>query len=261
MVQTAVVGHNGAVTHVNLKTAATLNVYSTIGFNVFDIALGDKGIAYATPPANMKWNYLYAINLATGAVQEDTSASNTRLFGGAHLQAVAGLKAVYTLDSVAPSNDLSRYDTSAAQPVRSYDSPYQGQYDLGAAASNLWLTDDGMYILTAGGTLFQTAGQQEADMRYQRTLSDDDDKVETYLVHADHSQKAAKFVAIEKADAYSLKTYTTPLLNRETSLSLKGLSIDGSSGLVKPRFVFFNANGTERYSVLEQGSKSYLMGF
>jgi hypothetical protein len=30
---------------------------------------------------------------------------------------------------------------------------------------------------------------------------------------------------------------------------------------VKPMFVFFNANGTERYAVLEQGSNSYVMAF
>lgn len=260
--KTAVVGHDGAITHVDLVTATLLNFHSGLGFNVFDIALGDNGLAYATPPASMQWNYLYAIDLATGTVKEDlSSGNNNRLFGGAHLQAITGLKAVYTLDTSVSPSDLNRYDISTAQPAWLYDSPYQGNYDMGAAASNLWATDDGMYLLTAGGTLFQTADQQEADLRYQRTLSDDDGKAGTYLLHADHSQKAAKFVAIESADGYSLKTYTTPLLNREASLSLKGLSIDGGSDLVKPRFVFFNADGTERYSVLEQGSKSYLMAF
>ncbi|OQX01799.1 MAG: hypothetical protein BWK73_44855, partial [Thiothrix lacustris] len=69
------------------------------------------------------------------------------------------------------------------------------------------------------------------------------------------------FVTIEAADSYRLKTYTMPLLNLDNSLSLQGLSIDGSSTVVKPSFVFFNADGSERYSVLEQGSKSYVMAF
>jgi hypothetical protein len=192
-------------------------------------------------------------------VQEDSGTQ--RLFGGAHLQAVPSLKALYTLDTGFVTNDLNRYTTNAAQPSWLYDSPYQGQYDVGAANSNLWNTDDGMYLLTAGGSLFQTADQQTADMRFQRAIADDDGKVETYLIHADHSQKAAKFVAIDSADGYSLKTYTTPLLNRDSSLSMKGLSIDGSSAAVKPQFVFFNAEGTERYSVLEQSGKSYVMAF
>ena len=261
--KTAVVGHDGAITQVDLETAEILNFYGNIGFKVFDIALGSDSKAYLTPPASMQWSYLYVVDLTTGVVQEDLSTTTSkRLFGGTHLQVIPALQAVYTLDTTgSPSNNLNRYDTSTTQPVWLYDSPYQGQYDLGGTASNVWATDDGMYLLSAGGTLFQTANQQAADMRYQRTLSDDDGKVETYLVHADHSQKAAKFVAIEKATAYRLKTYTTPLLNRETSVSLQGMSIDGSSEVVKPVFVFFNANGTERYAVLEQGGKSYLMAF
>lgn len=259
--KTAVVGHDGAITQVDLETAEIQQFYGDLGFKVFDIALGNNGKAYATPPTTMQWSYLYVLDLATGVVQEDLNASNQRLFGGAHLQTVPSLQAIYTLDTGASINDLNRYNISNPQAEWLYDSPYQGQYDMGAA-TNLWATDDGMYLLTAGGNLFQTADQPTADMRYQRTLSDDDKKVETYLIHADHSQKAAKFVAIEKAgNAYALKTYTTPLLNRETSVSLNGLSIDGSSEAVKPTFVFFNANGTERYAVLEQGSNSYVMAF
>jgi hypothetical protein len=258
--ETAVVGHNGAITHIDLTTATVVNFYGNLGFNVFDIALGNDGKAYATPPASMQWSYLYVIDLASGKVQEDNGTQ--RLFGGAHLQAVPSLKAVYTLDTGFASNDLNRYSTSTAQPNWLYDSPYQGQYDVGAANSNLWSTDDGMYLLTAGGSLFQTAAQQDADMRYQRTVADDDGKPATYLLHADHSQKAAKFVAIEAAaGSYNLKTYTMPLLNLDNSVALQGLSIDGSSTGVKPNFVFFNADGSERYSVLEQGSKSYVMAF
>ena len=257
--KTAVVGHNGAISHIDVEMGEVINFYGNLGFNVYDVALGNNGKAYATPPAGMQWSYLYVIDLASGKVQEDNGTQ--RLFGGAHLQAVPSLKAVYTLDTGFESNDLNRYDTSAAQPNWLYDSPYQGQYDVGAANSNLWSTDDGMYLLTAGGSLFQIAAQKDADMRYQRTVADDDDKPATYLLHADHSQKAAKFVAIEAAESYRLKTYTMPLLNLDNSLSLQGLSIDGSSTVVKPSFVFFNADGTERYSVLEQGSKSYVMAF
>ncbi|MDQ5768516.1 PKD domain-containing protein [Thiothrix subterranea] len=258
--ETAVVGHNGAITHVDLAHAEILDVHEDLGINVFDIALGNNGKAYATPPASLRWSYLYAIDLASGSVQED--GGTQRLFGGAHLQAVPSLKAVYTLDTAFAKNDLNRYDTSAAQPMWLHDSPYYGQHDVGGANSNLWSTDDGMYLLTAGGSLFQTAAQVEADMHYQRSVADDDGKPATYLLHADHSQKAAKFVAIETAaDSYRLKTYTTPLLNLDNSLALQGLSIDGSSAMVKPSFVFFNAEGTERYSVLEQAGKSYVMAF
>jgi|GEM_PF-6167631 len=258
--ETAVVGHDGALTYVDLIDAEIVEVHDNLGFKVFDIALSNDGKAYVTPPASASWSYLYVIDLASGNVQEDSGTQ--RLFGGAHLQLVPGLKAAYTLDTSFVKNDLNRYDTSAAQPRWLYDSPYAGQHDVGAVNSNFWRTDDGMYLLTAGGSLFQTAAQAEADMRYQRSLADDDGNSATYLLHADHSQKAAKFVAIEAAaDSYRLKTYTTPLLNLDNSLTLQGLSIDGSSAMVKPRFVFFNADGTERYSVLEQGGKSYVMAF
>lgn len=183
-----VVGHNGALTHVDMERGEIENFYSKLGFNVFDVALGNDGKAYVTPPASMLWSYLYVIDLASGNVQEDSGTQ--RLFGGAHLQVVPSLKAVYTLDTGFASNDLNRYDTSTALPKWLHDSPYQGQYDVGGANSNLWSTDDGMYLLTAGGSLFQTAAQQAADMRYQRSVADDDGKPATYLLHADHSQMA-----------------------------------------------------------------------
>jgi hypothetical protein len=53
-------------------------------------------------------------------------------------------------------------------------------------------------LLTAGGSLFQTAAQVEADMRYQRSVADDDGNPATYLSHADHSQQAAKFFPVHK---------------------------------------------------------------
>lgn len=258
--KTALVGHGGAVSRINLVTATTAQVYSNLGIQVFDIAMNDNDMAYLTPPASMNLNYLYALNLADGVLRED--AGSTRLYGGAHLQAIPGLKAVYALDTAAATADLSRYDTSANPPVRAYDSPYQGQHDLGGSHANLWASEDGMYLLTAGGTLFQTANQQAEDLLYLRTLGDDAGRTGNYLVHADHSQTAAKFVAIEaEGSAYSLKTYTSPLLNRETSLSLAGLSVDGSSSAVTPTFAFFNAAGTERYALLSQAGKAYLLPF
>lgn len=258
--KTAVVGHNGAITHVDLENTTILDVYENIGINVFDIALSNDGKVYATPPASLKWSYLYTIDLASGDVREDSGTQ--RLFGGAHLQAVPNLQSVYTLDTALAKNDLNHYDTRTVPAVWLNDSPYYGQHDLGGANSNLWATDDGMYLLTAGGSLFQTAAQVETDMHYQRSVADDDNNPATYLVHADHSQNAAKFVAIEAAtDSYRLKTYTMPLLNLDNSMSLQGLSIDGSQAVVTPHFVFFNADGTERYSVLEQRGKNYVMAF
>ncbi|MEB4593547.1 PKD domain-containing protein [Candidatus Thiothrix sp. Deng01] len=257
----AVVGHKGAISQVSLTGETVLNFYDGLGFDVFDIAYGENGVAYATAPANMQWSYLYAIDLATGAVQEESAVGNHLLYGGAHLQLVSSLDAVYTLDSKHSPEDLNHYDVSTTLPVWLNDSPYDGEYELGGIQSNLWATEDGMYLLTAGGTLFQTAAQQGADMRYQRTLSDADGT--GHLVFADHSQQAAKFVVVEAGDdgSYSLKTYTSPLLNLQSSLSLSGVTLSGGDEAIKAGFAFFNASGTEHYAILQQGDGYYLMKF
>lgn len=258
----AVVGHDGGLSQINLVTGALREFYDDIGFKVFDLAYGANHKIYLTPPPSLQWNYLYTLDLSNGKIQEDVSAENRRLFGGARLQYIPSLNALYTLDTAVDPQDLNRYDVSKTPAAWQYDSPYAGQYSFGGAHSQFWRSADGMYLLTAAGTLFQTANQKSADLRYLRALSDYKTANSKYLVHADHSSLAAKFLVVEADQgAYNLKTYTSPLLNLDSTLSLRGLSIDGSRNAVTAQFVFFDAEGTQRYALLTQSNQAYLLPF
>jgi hypothetical protein len=263
--KTAVVGHKHGVTHVNLQTASVLDFYDNIGFDVFDIALGANGIAYATP-ANNLWGVLQSINLGTGQAQ---GSINVRQISGSYVQIAPSLNALYVLDMGLPSTLTDLFKTNLANPpVGLYDSPFNGDYDLGGSnAKGFWLTEDGAYILTAGETLFRTSTSKDQDMLYQRSVSDNDNDSTTTLLHADHSQEAGKFVVIldkgitGMSSDYRLKTYTAPQLALTEEKKLSELDFDKSTDPVIPQFAFFNSDGTKRYAVLKQGAGTYLLTF
>ena len=263
--KTAVVGHKNAVTHVNLQTASVLDFYNNLNLDIFDIALDARGIAYATPQSNDLWGTLKSINLSTGAVESSLSVVQ---MGGSYLQLASSLNALYLFDKGTLPVDLIKADVSTAPPVGLYDSPYNGDYDIGGAAGKgLWLTEDDAYILTAGETLFRTATTQDQDMLYQRSVSDNDNDPTTTLLHADHSQEAEKFVVIldkgitGTGSDYRLKTYSTPQLVLSEEKKLSEMDLDNSGDPVIPQFAFFNSDGTKRYAVVKQGTGTYLQAF
>lgn len=260
----AVVGHEGGVTYINLQTATVQDFYDTIGFKVFDIVLDAAGMAYATPTDNLHWSPLQTINLSTGQVQ-----TATQVYGlaGSYLQLAASQNAVYVLYKGAVV-DLEKIDISVVPPTGLYDSPYNGDHDMGGAdAKGFWMTEDQAYLLTAGETLFRTATTQDQDMLFQRSLADADGDYTTALVHADHSQETGKFVVIlDKgitgvSSDYSVKTYTMPTLTLAETKSSSDLNPTTSTDPVTPQFVFFNSDGTKRYAILKQGTGTYLMAF
>ncbi|MEZ5453856.1 MAG: hypothetical protein R3E93_13740 [Thiothrix sp.] len=261
----AVVGHDGGVTYINLQTASVVDFYDTIGFKVSDIVLDDAGVAYATPFSDAQGGNLQSIDLKTGQVQPSPT---TIMLGGAYLKLAPSLKAVYTLDGNVSPVDLEKIDVSVSPPAGLYDSPYHGDYDMGGYSGNgMWLSEDDAYILTAGETLFRTAATQDQDMLYQRSLADNDGDYTTNLVHADHSREAGKFVVIldkgiiGTGSDYRIKTYTQPFLNLEDEQKVSELSPTSSTDAVTPQFVFFNSDGSKRYTVLKQGTASYLVTF
>lgn len=263
--KTAVVGHNNAITQVNLQTASVVSSHNNLNMSVFDLALDAQGIAYAIPKTNEIAGALKAINLNTGLVTASLSVVQAGRF---HLQFAPSLKALYLLDNGTQPEDLAKADASVTPPEWLYDSPYNGDYDLGGANANgFWLTEDDAYLLTAGETLFRTAKTQDQDMRYQRSVSDNDNNPTTVLLHADHSQEAEKFVVIvDKGVAgvnndYRLKTYTMPDLVLSDEQTLDTLTLDGSNTPVIPQFVFFNSNGSKRHALLKQGINTYLLTF
>lgn len=261
----AVVGHNGAVTYINLQTASLIGFYDITGFKVFDLALDGKGIAYASPTENVQWGTLKTINLTTGALQDSPYAY---LRGGAYLQIADAMNGLYTLDTGLPPVDIEKFDTTSNPPVHLYESPYNGDFDMGDYANyGMWLTEDEKYLLTAGETLFQLSSSQDEDMLYVRSVSDDDGDYTTTLMHADHSQEAGKLVVIQDnsaADAnnpYKLKVYTMPTLALDEELSVSALDPASSGSAVTPQFVFFNSDGSKLYSILQQDSGTYLKTF
>lgn len=258
----AIVGHDGAVTLVNLETLKVMATHTEIGFKVADIALKNTQKAYASE-SGYNWNSLYEIDLQTGVATPHSGITYASLYGNARIKLQPGAENIYAIEQGLSPTDLQKFDTSSSPPTYLYDSPYHGDYPMG---SNFWFSDDGNYILTAGGTMFRTTSTQSTDMRYVRSTSVNNDYT-NYILAADHSATAGKFVTVTNISddyfepRYSVRTYTTQLLTLTETHEFDPLSLNGKDSLAEPAYAFFNAVGTNYYVILKQDNDSFLVKY
>ncbi len=258
----AVVGHDGAVTLVNLETLQILATHTEIGFNIADIVLKSTQKAYASE-TNYNWKSLYEIDLQTGIATPHSSINYFPLYGNAFIKLQPGTQNIYAIERGLSPADLKKFDVSTSPPAYLYDSPYHGDYPMG---SDFWFSDDGSYILTAGGTMFRATSTQSTDMGYIRSISANNDYTKSILA-ADHSANAGKFVTVSNISddyfepRYAVRTYTTQLLTLTETDEFAPLSLNGNASLAEPAYAFFNATGINHYVLLKQDNDSFLLTY
>jgi hypothetical protein len=158
-----VVGHDGRLSWVDLD-AMTILGFLPVTTDVFDIVMGGNGWAYCFPEED-QWEDIRCLELATGSeslhigrsVRENTRA---KLHPG-------GL-AIYGADNGLSPSDFEKYDISGGQAVYVDDSPYHGDYSI---AGDLWISDDGAYIIVRSGYVFHASDDDAIDMTYAGRLA------------------------------------------------------------------------------------------
>lgn len=250
----AVVGHDGGVTLIDLQTLQVIATHLQIGFKVADIVLKNTQKAYASSPYSTGAS-LYEIDLQTGVA---TQTNNHYLYANSLIRLQPNAEYVY---STQYSSDIHKFDVSSTPPVYLYY--YYGQYPVG---ENFWFSDDGSYMLTAGGTLLQTSSAQSNDMAYVRSTSVNDVYTKN-IITADYSANVEQFVTVSNISDYyfephyAVRTYFSPLLTLAETHEFDPLSLNGKASLAEPDFVFFNAAGTNYYVILTQDNDTFLMKY
>jgi len=240
----AAVGHNGWISYVDLNTPALVEVYS-VSTDVFDIVLAGNGYVYAFPRVD-QWEYIRCINLQTG---KETLSTGGLLFAGTRAKLHPGGNYIYGADNNLSPSNIEKYDITNGTATCLYNSPYHGDYNMGG---DLWFSEDGLKILTKGGTVFHSSETKAEDMTYAGALSGISN-----VTHMSHSGTAGK-VAVIPGNSYGQTTNDVDLmllndeyLTPEAKRSLPKFTVDGVSYSAHGRFVFFNSTG-EKYYVIEQ---------
>ena len=245
--RSAAVGHNGQLSLFDLaplSLRSTLNVAADVG----DVVLAGNGYVYVLP-RSAQWESLFSVEVA--------SARET-ITGGVYSGTVARLHPagdrMYGADRGISPDDIERYDIVQGAATVAYDSPYHGQYPM---CGGLWFSDDGARIFTACGHVFRASHVRADDMTYERALEGG-----PHVRWLDHSP-TARLLAVVHGSAFAPPSVPNASTTRDVSVfddraltfraraSLPKFEVGGKQYAGEGRFVFFNAQSTRLYVLIE----------
>ncbi|MCG9794097.1 BACON domain-containing protein [Flavobacterium algicola] len=246
--ETAVVGHDGHITYINLKTKSIIKTYSSSCF-ALDIVLGNNKWAYVFPKEN-QWTYIRCINMNLSNDNETYSTGGS-IYAGTKGRLHPSGKYIYGADNGLSPSDIEKYDIQNGVANMLYDSPYHGDYPM---SGNLWFTEDGNRIFTRGKTVLKTSDIKTSDMIYNGSITADSN-IE-WLNHS--AAKDNLFVIINSGNVWQnerlpyIYTYNAINLNFKNKLELEKYQVQNTTGGfnyfdAEPHFVFSNSSGNVIY--------------
>ena len=155
----AAVGHDGAVSLVDLTTRSVVRTVATAA-DVLDLVLAGNNWAYIFPRRD-QWVAMRNVNLNTGA--DLASTAYPPLYAGTVGRLHPNGHSIYLADNGLSPSDFLKYDVSDTLAVRLYDSRYHGDY---AFSGNLWFSQDGGQLFARSGNVFKATSDPATDITY-----------------------------------------------------------------------------------------------
>lgn len=246
----AVVGHNAAVSHLDLNSKTEIGYY-TISKDCLDITLSDRNWAYFTANGN-NYDGLFGINLSTG---EEVKQNGGSYYSNGMVKIDPTGKFLLTNQG---SSDFFKYDISKDSINFLYRSNYNQNINTGG---DFWFAEDGERVFTKSKNVYRLSTTQEHDFKYAGILEGN-----TYINCVDHSTEANKICAAFVINDYykpkvaeTIRIYDASYLNFEKEIYLPKFSTpDGKGGykFYRPdaKYCFFN-NDDSKYIVVMQAEE------
>ena len=155
------VGHDGWVTVIDIETAEVL-VSHPVDVQANSVVHGGNGYIYALPPG--QWERVRGVRISDGETHEHEGFS---VYGGTIMRIHPIEPWIYAANRGLSPSDIEKYDISTVPTEYVSDSPYHGTY---AMCGDLWLTWDGVRIITACGNTFRSSEVSSQDMVYAGAL-------------------------------------------------------------------------------------------
>ncbi|WP_426209600.1 PKD domain-containing protein [Massilia sp. TWP1-3-3] len=241
----AAVLYEGALSLVNLETAAIVQTFATSGSQT-DAFVTNAGRVYLIGQTGGQWvdPELWGFNGYTGAnLNIDVPYGNGTFYGTQYGTFSETRQRGYLLSQGLSPAKVTYFDVDGASGklIKAGDSPYHGTY---AMSTPLFLSDDSSILFTSGGNYFR------ADtLLYAGKLS-----VTGGIVSMSHSVAAQEaLVVVSSALGYepSYKRFTGALLFPDSDLALPLINSEQSYGLQ----VFHGASGGH-VAVVQTGSRA-----
>ncbi len=249
----AVVGHNGFVSWVDLAGATLTRTFS-VSAVLGDVVLAGNGFAYLFP-ITPSFDTVHALELATGA---ETTASSFLGFEGTRAKLHPSGARIYGADNMVSPADLRRFDIAGASVTGGVER-YHGSY---AICGDLWLSEDGARIFTACGNVFRALDTYAAgDLEYAGAL-----EATTAVQHVSDSGAAGKILAVPRVgwsgtgrEDQSIRVFGAAYLAQQESIPVSPFFVGGRSFPGHGRFVFWSADSTRRFAIVRADAASGLL--
>lgn len=148
---------------------------------------------------------------------------------------------VYTADRYLSPSDLKKFDVALFFGMRRGDSPYHGDYPI---SGDVWISEDGDRLLTAGGSTFHASAGRDTDMTYAGSVPTG------VRVHcAGHSTETNEWAALVsdardyEATARRLAFYTGDFFNEVGVVDLTGVPVPDGIAATSGSHVFQSEDG------------------
>lgn len=158
----AAVGHDGAISYVDLGTRSVEQVY-TVAVDVFDVVLPGNGWVYAMPRVD-QWVSIHSVDLGTGSESGNSGTARA----GTVMKLHPSGDFMYGANRGLSPSDFEKYDIRDGAATVMYDSPYHGDYEFGG---DIWISEDGLRLFARSGNVFRSSSVQAEDMTYSGSLS------------------------------------------------------------------------------------------
>jgi len=242
--ETAVVGHNGHITYVNLTTKTIINSYS-ISCIALDIVLGNNKWAYVFPKDG-QWTYIRSINMNLSYDNESTRTIYNQIHEGTFGRLHPSGNYIYSANDLSPST-IKKVYIPDGDITNTYESKFEGGY---SSQPNIWFSEDGRRVFSEKKIVLKTSDINSLDLNYNGKI---DPNTNSFIKWLDFSTiKNSIYVIAFERDYSSPKImpyifiYDASNLVFKNKLELEKIFISDNKGggtnyASEPNFVFSNS--------------------
>ena len=220
-------GTVAAVSHPNLASLVDLQSAARVDEQAYpadwgDIVLDHDDRAHLIPHRD-QWVSIHSIEF-----DADRSSQVSGPRADSQLRMHPSRNWVYTADRGLSPSDFGKFDLSQFPTVTGSDSPYHGNYPI---RGNIWISEDGDRLLTAGGSSFHASADPDVDMTYAGSLPQ-----HFPIQWADHSTERNEWAVVTNdfendfGEVSKLAFYTDQHLNEVSMHDLDRIPTSHNSG-------------------------------
>ena len=248
--ETAVVGHNGHLTYVDLTSKTIINSYS-ISCIALDIVLDNNKWAYVFPKDG-QWTYIRSVNMNLTYDNESKRTIYNQIYEGTFGRLHPSGNYIYTANGLS-SSTIEKFNIQNGDISDKFQSSFQGNY---SSSPNIWFSEDGRRVFTEKKLVLKTSDINSLDMSYNGTI---DPNTNSFIKWLDFSAiKNNIYVVAFQGDFWEQKIINTISIYDASNLVFKNtLELEktfisdnkggGTNYASEPNFVFSNSLGDRLY--------------